>query len=188
MAPFYTPESRRALYGVNSGGRGCGRGGRASRRRARRPSGARARNGRVQVGRVRRTRSPGRRGRRRRPQRCWGAVLEGERVAALPESDQLRGTPILVTDRRGDTWTTTLDGAAAPSAKPTEIVVTNTGWPAGEAAENLDRGRQGVPAGHNGPLSRSGTGGSPRGPTCLLSRRGPGCGQPAGWIGGRLSR
>ena len=59
---------------------------------------------------------------------------------------------------------------------------------AGEAAENLDRGRQGVPAGHNGPLSRSGTGGSPRGPTCLLSRRGPGCGQPAGWIGGRLSR
>ena len=52
MAPFYTPESRRALHGVNSGGRGCGRGGRASRRRARRPSGARARNGRVQVGRV----------------------------------------------------------------------------------------------------------------------------------------
>ena len=51
----------------------------------------------------------------------------GERVAALPESDQLRGTPILVTDRRGDTWTTTLTDVVSRS--DTEIVVTNTGWP-----------------------------------------------------------
>ena len=57
----------------------------------------------------------------------WGAVLEGERVAALPESDQLRGTPILVTDRRGDTWTTTLTDVVSRS--DTEIVVTNTGRP-----------------------------------------------------------
>ena len=57
----------------------------------------------------------------------WGAVLEGERVADLPESDQLRGTPILVTDRRGDAWTTTLK--AVVSRSDTEIVVTNTGWP-----------------------------------------------------------
>ena len=35
----------------------------------------------------------------------WGAVLEGAQVADLSESDQLRGTPIVVTDRRGDAWT-----------------------------------------------------------------------------------
>ena len=57
----------------------------------------------------------------------WGAVLEGERVAELPESDQLRGTPILVTDRRGDAWTTTLTDVVSRS--DTEIVVTNTGRP-----------------------------------------------------------
>ena len=57
----------------------------------------------------------------------WGAALEGERVADLPASDQLRGTPILVTDRRGDAWTTTLK--AVVSRSDTEIVVTNTGRP-----------------------------------------------------------
>ena len=57
----------------------------------------------------------------------WGAVLEGAQVAALPASDQLRGTPILVTDRRGDAWTTTLTDVVSRSA--TEIVVTNTGRP-----------------------------------------------------------
>ena len=57
----------------------------------------------------------------------WGAVLEGEQVADLPESDQLRGTPIVVTDRRGDAWTTTL--TAVVSRSDTEIVVTNTGRP-----------------------------------------------------------
>ena len=57
----------------------------------------------------------------------WGAVLEGAQVAALPASDQLRGTPIVVTDRRGDAWTTTL--TAVVSRSDTEIVVTNTGRP-----------------------------------------------------------
>ena len=57
----------------------------------------------------------------------WGAVLEGEQVADLPESDQLPGTPIVVTDRRGDAWTTTLTDVV--SRTDTEIVVTNTGRP-----------------------------------------------------------
>ena len=57
----------------------------------------------------------------------WGAVLEGAQVADLPSSDQLPGTPIVVTDRRGDAWTTTLTAVVSRSA--TEIVVTNTGRP-----------------------------------------------------------
>ena len=57
----------------------------------------------------------------------WGAVLEGERVAQLPTSDQLPGTPIIVTDRRGDSWTATLKEVVSRS--DTEIVVTNTGRP-----------------------------------------------------------
>ena len=57
----------------------------------------------------------------------WGAVIEGAQVADLPASDQLRGTPIVVTDRRGDAWTTTL--TAVVSRSDTEIVVTNTGRP-----------------------------------------------------------
>ena len=54
-------------------------------------------------------------------------MLDGERVADLPESYQLRGTPIIVTDRRGDTWTTTLTDVVSRSA--TEVVVANTGRP-----------------------------------------------------------
>ena len=42
-------------------------------------------------------------------------------------SDQLPGTPIVVTDRRGDSWTTTLTDVVSRSA--TEIVVANTGRP-----------------------------------------------------------
>ena len=57
----------------------------------------------------------------------WGAVLEGARVADLPASDQLRGRPIVVTDRRGDAWTTTLTDVVSRSN--TEIVVTTTGRP-----------------------------------------------------------
>ena len=57
----------------------------------------------------------------------WGAVLEGAQVADLPASDQLPGTLIVVTDRRGDAWTTTLTAVISRSA--TEIVVTNTGRP-----------------------------------------------------------
>ena len=59
--------------------------------------------------------------------RGWCAVLEGERVAQLPDSDQLPGTPIIVTDRRGDSWTATLKQVV--SRNDTEIVVTNTGRP-----------------------------------------------------------
>ena len=62
-----------------------------------------------------------------------GSVLEVERVAALPENDQLRGTPILVTDRRGDAWTTTL----------TDVEATPRSWspiPAGTAGEPVDGG------------------------------------------------
>ena len=57
----------------------------------------------------------------------WGAVLEGAHVADLPASAQLPGTPIVVTDRRGDAWTTTLTDVV--SRTDTEIVVTNTGRP-----------------------------------------------------------
>ena len=59
--------------------------------------------------------------------RGWGAVLEGERVAQLPDSDQLPGTPIIVTDRRGDSWTATLKQVVSRS--DAEIVVTNTRRP-----------------------------------------------------------
>ena len=57
----------------------------------------------------------------------WGAVLDGAPVAALSASDQLRGTSIRVTDRRGDTWTTTVQEVV--SRHDTEIVVTTRGRP-----------------------------------------------------------
>ena len=57
----------------------------------------------------------------------WAAVIDGAEVVDLPESDKLPGTPILVTDRRGDAWTTTLTNVVSRS--DTEIVVTNTGRP-----------------------------------------------------------
>ena len=43
---------------------------------------------------------------------------------------------------------------------------------AGKTGRYLDRGRQGLPAGHNGPLSRSGPGGSPAGPERQRRSRG----------------
>ena len=45
---------------------------------------------------------------RRLPGGEWGAVLTGPDVAELPDDDQLPRTPIVVTDNKGDTWTTTL--------------------------------------------------------------------------------
>ena len=63
----------------------------------------------------------------RKLDRGWVAVLEGEQVAQLPDSDQLPGTPIIVTDRRGDSWTATLKQVV--SRNDTEIVVTNTRRP-----------------------------------------------------------
>ena len=38
----------------------------------------------------------------------WGAVLEGEGVANLPSNEELRGTAMRVTDRSGESWTTTI--------------------------------------------------------------------------------
>ena len=45
---------------------------------------------------------------RRLPGGEWGAVLSGPSVAELPDNDQLPRTPIIVTDNKGDAWTTTL--------------------------------------------------------------------------------
>ncbi|MCY4430175.1 MAG: hypothetical protein OXC11_07240 [Rhodospirillales bacterium] len=45
---------------------------------------------------------------RRLPGGEWGAVLTGPDVAELPDDDQLPRTPIVVTDNKGDAWTTTL--------------------------------------------------------------------------------
>ena len=55
----------------------------------------------------------------------WASVLDGDEVVDLPESDQLPGTPIRVTDRRGDTWITTIKTVVSRS--DTKIVVTTTG-------------------------------------------------------------
>ena len=57
----------------------------------------------------------------------WGAVLEGEKVAELPDSDQLPGTAISVTDSKGDSWTTTI--VAVVSRTDAEIMVTTAGRP-----------------------------------------------------------
>ena len=45
---------------------------------------------------------------RRLPGGEWGAILSGPNVAGLPDNDQLPRTPIVVTDNKGDAWTTTL--------------------------------------------------------------------------------
>lgn len=64
---------------------------------------------------------------RRLPGGQWGAILEGERVATLPDSDQLPGTPLVVTDSRGESWHTVLTEVVDRS--DTAIVVTNAGRP-----------------------------------------------------------
>ena len=38
----------------------------------------------------------------------WGAILEGETVAELPDNDQLIGTPIIVTPGKGGPWNATV--------------------------------------------------------------------------------
>ena len=57
----------------------------------------------------------------------WASVLDGAEVVDLPENDHLPGTPIRVTDRRGDTWITTIKTVVSRS--DTKIVVTTTGRP-----------------------------------------------------------
>ena len=62
---------------------------------------------------------------RRLPGDQWGALLEGPGVAGLP--DDLTGTPIVVTDKRGESWTTTLTEVVERT--DTTITVKNTGRP-----------------------------------------------------------
>ena len=64
---------------------------------------------------------------RRLPGDQWGARLEGPGVAALPDDNQLPGTPIVVTDKRGESWTTTLTEVVERT--DTTIVVKNSGRP-----------------------------------------------------------
>ena len=60
-------------------------------------------------------------------QGVWAAVLDGAEVVDLHENDHLPGTPIRITDRRGDTWITTIKTVVSRS--DAEIVVTTTGRP-----------------------------------------------------------
>ena len=55
----------------------------------------------------------------------WGAVLDGPDVAALVED--LRGTPISITDSRGDSWTATITEVVSRNQQ--RIVVRDTGRP-----------------------------------------------------------
>lgn len=64
---------------------------------------------------------------RRLPGGEWGAVLTGPRIAELPDNDQLPRTPIVVTDNKGDAWTTTL--VELVSRTDDTIVVTTAGRP-----------------------------------------------------------
>ena len=64
---------------------------------------------------------------RRLPGDQWGARLEGPGVAALPDDNQLPGTPIVVTDKWGESWTTTLTEVVERT--DTTIVVKNSGRP-----------------------------------------------------------
>ena len=57
----------------------------------------------------------------------WGAGLEGPRVAELPKNNRLPGTPIRVTDRTDQSWTTTLTEVV--DRTDTTIVVKNSGRP-----------------------------------------------------------
>ena len=65
----------------------------------------------------------------RLPGDTWGAILTGSRVAELPDNDRLFGTPILVTDKRDESWTTTL--TVVVERTDTTIVVKNSGRPRG---------------------------------------------------------
>ena len=57
----------------------------------------------------------------------WGAALEGEMVAELPDDEQLHGILIVVTDKRGESWTTTLTEVV--DRTDNTIVVKNSGRP-----------------------------------------------------------
>ena len=55
----------------------------------------------------------------------WGAVLEGQAVADLP--DDLRGTAIAITDRKGESWNATVTEVVERGRE--RIVVRHTGRP-----------------------------------------------------------
>ena len=57
----------------------------------------------------------------------WAAVLEGVSVAALPDDDELRGMAIVVTDKRGESWQTTI--VEVIERNDDAIVVKNSGRP-----------------------------------------------------------
>lgn len=57
----------------------------------------------------------------------WGAVLSGPDPAGLPDNDQLLRTPIVVTDNKGDAWTTTLVDVVTRT--DSAIVVRTSGRP-----------------------------------------------------------
>ena len=57
----------------------------------------------------------------------WGAALVGPSVAELPDNDKLCGTPIRVTDKRGESWPTTITEVVERT--DTTIVVKNSGRP-----------------------------------------------------------
>ena len=57
----------------------------------------------------------------------WGAILTGPNIAGLPDDDHLPGTPIVVTDNKGDAWTTTLVDVVTRT--DSSIVVRNSGRP-----------------------------------------------------------
>ena len=78
------------------------------------------------------------------PSGGWAAALKGAGVAELPDDDKLRGgpccrprpasalgaavslpTPIVVTDKQGESWTTTVVGVVERSDD--EIIVENSG-------------------------------------------------------------
>ena len=59
------------------------------------------------------------------PSGGWAAALKGAGVAELPDDDKLRGTPIVVTDKQGESWTTTVVRVVERSDD--EIIVENSG-------------------------------------------------------------
>ena len=64
---------------------------------------------------------------RRIDEGTWGAATESPGVAELPENDDLPGTQIIVTDRRGESWPTTITEVV--NRTDTTIVVKTSGRP-----------------------------------------------------------
>ena len=64
---------------------------------------------------------------RRIDEDTWGAVTGPPGVAELPDNDDLPGTQIIVTDRRGESWSTTITEVVERT--DTNIVVKTSGRP-----------------------------------------------------------